>query len=61
MILPLAVGPLTIYISVAFALIVLSVMVAIWRHVPTRKCHLCGAQVQLGKGRCQVCNYRFEN
>jgi len=35
------------------------VAVRIWRHVPTRKCHLCGAQVEIGKSRCQVCGYMF--
>jgi hypothetical protein len=55
------VGPLAIYISAVGVLIVLSIAVRVWRHHPTRKCHLCGAQVELGKSRCQVCNYRFEN
>ena len=39
----------------------MSFAVGIWKHVPTRKCHLCGAKVELGKGRCQVCGYRFVN
>jgi hypothetical protein len=40
-------------------LLLASVAVRIWRHVPTRKCHLCGAQVEIGKSRCQVCGYMF--
>jgi hypothetical protein len=54
-------GPLAIYISVIVVLIALSIAVRIWRHHPTRKCHLCGAQVELGRARCQVCNYRFQD
>ena len=45
----------------AAILIAFSIGVRIWRHTPTRKCHLCGAEVELGRGRCQVCNYRFLN
>ena len=52
-------GPLAIYISVVVALIALSIAVRIWRHHPTRKCHLCGAQVELGRRKCQVCGYEF--
>jgi hypothetical protein len=56
-----AIGPLGIYASMVALLLALSIAVRIWKHVPTRKCHLCGAQVELGKGSCQVCNYRFHN
>jgi transposase len=55
------VGPLAIYISVVVALIALSITVWILRHTPTRKCHLCGAQVEIGRRRCQVCGYEFAN
>ena len=54
-------NPLYIYVGFVVVLLALSITVRIWRHHPTRKCHLCGAQVELGKGRCQVCNYRFES
>ena len=54
-------NPLYIYIGVVAILVALSICVRVWRHVATRKCHLCGAQVELGKATCQVCNYRFVN
>ena len=54
-------NPLDIYVGFVAVLIGLSICVRVWRHHPTRKCHLCGAQVELGKGRCQICNYRFES
>ncbi|MDX6583342.1 MAG: hypothetical protein QOI10_2526 [Solirubrobacterales bacterium] len=54
-------NPLYIYVGFVAVLIAFSIGVRIFRHVATRKCHLCGAQVELGKGRCQVCNYRFVN
>jgi len=54
-------NPLYIYVGFVAVLIGLSICVRIWRHTPTRKCHLCGARVELGKGRCQVCNYQFVN
>jgi hypothetical protein len=53
--------PLAIYISAVAVLLIASLAVGIWRHVPTRKCHLCGAKVEIGKSRCQVCGYRFVN
>ena len=52
-------GPLAIYISMVVALIALSLAVRIWRHTPTRKCHLCDSAVELGRRRCQVCGYEF--
>jgi len=55
------VGPLAIYVAVIAILLLLSIAVRIWRHTPTRKCHLCGAQVELGRRHCQVCGYRFAN
>jgi hypothetical protein len=55
------VEPLAIYLAAVALLVLASVAVGIWKHVPTRKCHLCGAQVELGRGRCQVCGYRFAN
>ncbi len=42
-------------------LIAASLAVRIWRQMPTRFCHRCGAKVELGKGRCQVCDYQFIN
>ena len=53
--------PLAIYISLFVLALALMICARIWRHTPTRKCHLCSAQVELGRGRCQVCNYRFED
>ena len=61
MILPLAVGPLAIYMSVAVLLLALSIAVGIWKHTAVRKCHRCGAMVELGRIRCQACGYRFED
>jgi hypothetical protein len=55
------VGPLAIYISVIAILLLFSIAVRIWKHAPTRKCHLCGAKVELGRRRCQVCGYEFIN
>jgi hypothetical protein len=54
-------GPLAIYVSAVALLLLASIAVGIWKHVPTRKCHLCDAQVEIGKVRCQVCGYRFVN
>jgi predicted amidophosphoribosyltransferase len=54
-------GPLAIYVSTVAVLLLLSIAVRIWKHTPTRKCHLCGAQVELGRRRCQVCGYEFIN
>jgi hypothetical protein len=53
--------PLSIYIGIAVLLIAFSIGVRIYRHTATRKCHLCGAAVELGRGRCQLCGYRFVN
>jgi hypothetical protein len=55
------VNPLYVYIGFVVILIAFSIGVRIFRHTATRKCHLCGSQVELGRGRCQVCNYRFIN
>jgi hypothetical protein len=55
------VGPLAIYISTIGLLLLMSIAVMIWKHTPTRKCHLCGAQVELGRRRCQACGYEFIN
>ncbi len=54
-------NPLYIYIGLVVVLLALSITVRIFRHTATRKCHLCGVQVELGKGRCQVCGYQFAN
>ncbi len=39
----------------------LSIGVYINRYYATRKCHQCGAQVELGRSKCQACAYRFIN
>ena len=54
-------NPLYIYIGFVVILIAFSIGVRIFRHTATRKCHLCGALVELGRGRCQICSYRFIN
>ena len=54
-------GPLAIYISFVVLLIALSIAVRIYRHTTTRKCHQCGAQVELGRRKCQTCEYGFIN
>ncbi len=51
--------PIVIYASMAGLLLVASVLVGIFRHVTTRKCPLCESQVEMGRARCQVCDYRF--
>jgi hypothetical protein len=54
-------APLLIYVLVALVLLGLSVGVYVNRYYATRKCHMCGAQVELGRSKCQVCTYRFVN
>jgi hypothetical protein len=54
-------APLTIYIVVATIMTALSIGVWVNRYYATRKCHLCGAQVELGRSKCQTCAYRFIN
>ena len=54
-------APLLIYVLVALVLRGLSVGVYVNRYYATRKCHMCGAQVELGRSKCQVCTYRFVN
>ena len=51
--------PLVIYASMAGLLALFSVLVGIFRHMTTRKCPLCDSQVEMGRQRCQVCDYRF--
>jgi hypothetical protein len=51
--------PLVIYAAMAGLLLVASLLVAVFRHVTTRKCPLCEAQVEMGRTRCQACDYRF--
>jgi hypothetical protein len=53
--------PLAIYAVMLAVMVVLSVGVYINRYYATRKCHLCGAQVELGRSKCQTCAYRFLN
>ena len=54
-------GPLGIYAICAFVMVVLSIGVYINRYYATRKCHQCGAQVELGRSKCHACTYRFIN
>ena len=49
------------YVICAGVLVALSVGVYINRIFATRKCHACGAQVELGRSKCQDCAYRFIN
>jgi len=53
--------PLAIYIAAVTVLLFASIAVGIWKHTPTRRCHLCDARVELGRRRCQVCGYEFIN
>jgi len=53
--------PLAIYMICVLVLFVLSIGVWVNRYYATRKCHLCGAQVELGRSKCQACAYRFVN
>ena len=54
-------NPLAIYMICAAVLMALSVAVYINRYFATRKCHACGARVELGRSKCQDCAYRFIN
>ncbi len=54
-------NPVYIYLGFVVLLIGFSIGVRVYRHVVTRKCHLCGGQVELGRQRCPACNYRFIN
>jgi hypothetical protein len=38
----------------------LGIAIRILVKVVTRKCHECGAKVEMGRQRCQVCGYRFD-
>ncbi len=53
--------PIAVYCGFAGLLIAFSLAVRIFRHVATRPCHRCNARVELGRQRCQVCDYRFIN
>jgi transposase len=53
-------GPLAIYISMLVFVLVVLILVRIYHRPATRLCHLCGARVEIGKSRCQVCGYQFE-
>jgi hypothetical protein len=55
------VPPLTVYAICIGVLFALSIGVYINRYYATRKCHQCGAQVELGRSKCQTCAYRFIN
>ena len=53
--------PFAIYLICFGVMFVLSIGVYINRYYATRKCHQCGAQVELGRSKCQTCAYRFIN
>jgi len=53
--------PIAIYFIVATTMLALSIGVWWNRYVATRKCHQCGAQVELGRRKCQTCEYGFVN
>jgi transposase len=53
--------PLAIYSIVALTMLALSIGVWVNRYYATRKCHLCGSQVELGRRKCHSCEYRFIN
>ena len=53
--------PLVIYLICTAIMGGLSIGVYLNRYFATRKCHACGAQVELGRSKCQACTYRFIN
>ncbi len=53
--------PIVIYAICAAIMIALSIAVYVNRYYATRKCHACGAQVELGRSKCHACTYRFIN
>jgi hypothetical protein len=53
------VDPLAIYVSAIAILLAFSLAVWIWRHRVTRVCPLCESRVEIGRTRCQVCDYNF--
>ncbi len=53
--------PLGVYAICLGILLALSIGVYVNRYYATRKCHQCGAQVELGRSKCQTCAYRFIN
>jgi hypothetical protein len=53
--------PIGIYAICTAVMIALSIAVYINRYYATRKCHQCGAQVELGRSKCHECTYRFVN
>jgi hypothetical protein len=52
---------LGIYAICFGVMLVLSIGVYINRYYATRKCHQCGAKVELGRSKCHACAYRFVN
>ena len=52
---------LEIYAICFGIMLALSIGVYINRYYATRKCHQCGAQVELGRSKCHACAYRFVN
>ena len=52
---------LEIYAICFGIMLALSIGVYINRYYATRKCHQCGAQVELGRSKCHACAYRFIN
>ena len=53
--------PLTIYIGMMALLLVVVILVGVKSEWTTRKCHMCGTKVEMGKVSCRVCGYRFSN
>lgn len=51
--------PLTIYILMMALLVVVVILVGVKSEWTTRKCHVCGAKVEVGKVSCRACGYRF--
>jgi len=53
--------PLGIYAICFAVMLAFSIAIYINRYYATRKCHQCGAQVELGRSKCHACTYRFIN
>ena len=51
--------PLLIFIILIAWMGLAGIIVRIFRHVPSRPCPHCNAQVEIGKARCQECGYLF--
>jgi tRNA(Ile2) C34 agmatinyltransferase TiaS len=53
-------GPLGIYITIMIAVLMLGIAIRLLVRLVTRTCHECGAKVEVGRQRCQICGYRFD-